>query len=121
MNEMRKYPRVPFREGVHFHIQNLDQPLEEPFRMSGGCLAYDLSEGGIRCWVDEFIPLNTEITVDFYLDPTLPVAVTGRVVWVQKVPHSESYQIGLEFKDTSGYTLSRECLRDYALGKGESF
>jgi len=102
--EKRKFKRVRFTEPVSFH-------LKEPHNF-GGCLARNLSEGGIQLNFNEFVPLDTEMTLQLKLDfPSKVVDVTGRVTWLQRVPHSDRYAVGLQF--TKAEPLSYEKIRRY--------
>lgn len=81
-------------------------------REFGSTLSCDISEDGLRLNFDRFIPNNT----DFLLQMNLPSATkvinaVAKVVWAQRVPHSDRYQLGLKFQeiqdkqrmDISGY------------------
>ena len=85
----RQYPRFPFRESVAY--QTGDAP-------SSGSLAGDISEGGVRLTVNEFIPLNTVISLNIRLsDPARVVPAQGRVVWVREDPDGERFDVGIQF------------------------
>ncbi len=91
--ERRQFPRFDFREAVEYKIDST--------RHSGGCLAQDISEGGLKVNVSDFVPLGTEINVKVYLGPSpisRAVDAVAEVVWVQRVPFSDRYWLGLEFK-----------------------
>ncbi|MBM3248830.1 MAG: PilZ domain-containing protein [Candidatus Omnitrophica bacterium] len=69
-------------------------------REFGSALACDISEGGLRLNFNKFIPSNT----DFLLQLNLPSAAkvinaVGKVMWAQRIPHSERYQLGISFKE----------------------
>ncbi len=87
--EKRVEPRVSFDESVQFQFK-------DPQKF-GGCLACDISESGIRVYVNDFIPLNTELMLQMQLPSKNMVDCVGRVVWVTEVPYSSRYQAGLEF------------------------
>ena len=91
MDEKRKYRRVSFREPVLYRALN---SLQET-----GCLGYDIGGGGVRCRVNDFIPLGQELNLMLHLKNAQVVELTGRVVWIKKNAHSESYQTGLKFLD----------------------
>ncbi len=90
MDERRKFPRTAFREAVRYGFEG---------NRFGGWLGCDLSEGGIRLHVNGFVPLKTEIKLTFSLGTRHVPDLRGRVVWVQKVPCSEGYQLGVEFNN----------------------
>ena len=102
--EKRRYRRIRFSEPVSFH-------LKDPHNF-GGCLARDLSEGGIQLNFNEFVPLNSEIVLQLQLS-RLPkvVDVTGRVVWLQRVPYSDRYAVGLQFEKSE--SLSSQEIRQF--------
>jgi Tfp pilus assembly protein PilZ len=106
--EKRKATRVKFQEALDFHWKNT--PL------MGGCLACDLSEGGIRINFNEFVPLDTEIELTIKLkDQATVITLLGKVVWVKQVPFSDRYQIGLEFagNDLDSATESSQEIHQY--------
>ncbi len=85
----RQHPRFPFRESVAY--QTGGSP-------SCGSLAGDISEGGLRLTVREFIPLNTIISLNIRLsDPVRVVPARGRVVWVMEDFDGERFDVGIEF------------------------
>lgn len=89
-NDKRAFKRVRLSEPVRFEFRN---PAHY-----GGCLSADISEGGVRLRVNEFIALGEEISVNIQLSPKKMVEGVGKVVWVQKMPYADQYQIGLEFE-----------------------
>ncbi len=104
--EQRKSPRISFRESVSFH------QMKDPRRF-GGCLSLDLSEGGIRVYFDQFLPIGSLLNVQLQLGDKHIVDLTGRVAWVVQVPHSERYQLGLEFIEPGPVADARSQLRNY--------
>ena len=82
--------RIKFQEALEFQWKNTS--------IMGGCLACDLSEGGIRINFNEFVPLETEIELTLRLkDQADVIMLLGKVVWVKQVPFSDRFQLGLEF------------------------
>ncbi len=88
--EKRRNQRVRFQEAVDFQIKDTPHVA--------GSLACDLSEGGIKINLNDFVPLNTEIdlTLFFNKEPNI-ITLSGKVVWIRQIPFSERYQLGLEF------------------------
>ena len=105
MINKRQFRRINFREAVEFQIPGSSKWV--------GCLSHDLSEGGIRIRIPDFIPPKTEIMMNFALDRNKVVSATGRVIWVQRVPHGESYQLGLEFLDKGSNYFGKKRIRHY--------
>ncbi|MFH1655517.1 MAG: PilZ domain-containing protein [Candidatus Omnitrophota bacterium] len=66
----------------------------------GSTSSCDISEGGLRLNFEKFIPNNTEFLLQMNL-PTMPKIVNalGKVVWANRIPHSDRYQLGLKFVD----------------------
>ena len=87
-------------ERRHFHRFHRAEPvrfqLKDPSQF-GGCLSCDLSEGGIRLRLNDFIPLNTELSLQIQLADEPIVGCVCRVAWVEKSRFGDHYQAGLEF------------------------
>lgn len=105
MEERRQFKRVSFRAPIQY------QQVESPLGI--GSVAFDLSEGGIRFYAEDFIPLNAQVLCELRLNPEQSVGLTGIVAWIQKVPHSESYHVGLQFMPTSLSLESKSVLGEY--------
>lgn len=104
VQERRKFKRKEFREPVQFQFADPAQ--------FGGSLAYDLSEGGIKMNFNDFVPLDTKIGLQVRLDSQKVIDCIGHVVWVQKYPHMECYQAGLEF-DVMDPAISRTEIHEF--------
>ena len=104
--EQRKTTRVAFKEAIGYEVRGLD--------LSGGTLACDLSETGLRMILDRFIPLNTEIKFKLrFGSNSRMIEVLGKVVWVQRVPFSERYQVGIKFVGTNSYPQVKSRIHQY--------
>ncbi len=90
--EKRRFARVSFREPVQFKAAK--------DTVFSGSLAYDISEEGLRFQTDNFIPLNESLMLELKLDIEKSLSLHGKVIWVQMVPHSDRYQIGVKFDDS---------------------
>ena len=89
MANQRQYPRFPFRQAVGYQMG------EAP---SSGSLSGDISEGGLRLTVSEFIPLHTIVRLNIRLtDPVRVVPAKGKVVWVREDPQAERFDVGIAF------------------------
>lgn len=109
----------PEVEKRRFKRARLDTALRYRFKQSnefGSTLTYDISEGGAKFIFDKFVPLNTDFVLEFALGNfSGMVNAVGKVVWAKRVPYSERYQLGVEFreiqqqhkKDISDYVKSR--------------
>lgn len=90
--DSRRYKRVPFKRGVRVCHQSRG--------VFEGNLAQDISQGGVRVFTSDFIPILTVVTVLVQLkDKTSVLEFQAKVVWVRYNPLSENYQLGLEFMD----------------------
>ena len=99
LEEKRKTERIRFQEALEFQWKNT--PIQ------GGCLACDLSEGGIKINFNEFVPLNSEIELTLRLKGQPDVLMLlGRVAWVKQVPFSDRYQLGLEFSGSDPNSIA---------------
>ena len=65
-------------------------------------LTKDLGAGGLRC----LSPSKRTVPSPVSLEITLglgekPLTLRARIVWVEVVPHSEQFYLGLDFRDLS--------------------
>jgi hypothetical protein len=98
MEDKRRFTRIPFKEAIQYRTPGQSE--------AEACIACDLSEVGIRLNSFRFIPLRERMALTVQLDQEAPITVQGHVIWVQRVPHSEFYQVGLAFDpDTNDETL----------------
>lgn len=88
--EKRKFYRVKFTNTVSFSNLN-----ELNF---GGCIGCDLSEGGIRLNIFHFIPVETELSLQIEFSKDNVLHCRGRVKWVEVLPMTECFRIGIEFE-----------------------
>ena len=89
--EKRNFLRLKFTNIVSFYNLN-----ELDF---GGCSGCDLSEGGIRLNVFQFIPVETELSLQIEFSKDNVLHCTGRVKWVEVVPIAERFRIGIKFEN----------------------
>jgi len=109
--EKRQFKRAVFREAVQYQAREASD--------YGGCLAHDVSEGGIRINSNDFIPLDTEVSLSIRLHSDHVAELAARVVWIQKLPYAERYQVGLEFVHGSSNMESKEDIRNYIQSQQE--
>lgn len=69
-------------------------------------LTHDLSESGLSFTTNDFIPVDTQLFIAI-LPKEEPWRAGSRVVWVQKVPFGDRYNIGLKFTDLNAYNQAR--------------
>ena len=65
-----------------------------------GAIARDISNGGIRLVVNEFLSIFTRLVVEISIPSTpKPVRAISKVVWIRKRPYGEQYEVGMQFVD----------------------
>ena len=99
-HERRRHKRLKFSESVQFQHRDPSQ--------YGGCLSKDISEGGIRLNFSDFVPIDTELVLSVNLAKDKMIDCMGRVVWVERVPFSEQYHVGIEFTESDSLFDSRQ-------------
>ena len=70
----------------------------------------DISEGGMRLLSNEFLRPKTKVFLEMvvlgrFVDPL------ARVVWSQRIPHFDNYQIGVEFIEID--ETEKEGIKEY--------
>ena len=109
MSEQRKYSRVPFRQAL-----GVEAGKFEEFQ---GSIGFDLSAGGVRIRSEEFMSVGTPIRIRFKLENDELIVLRGKVVWIQKEPHGEYYQMGVEFYQEPTNDFRRRRVQDYIENK----
>lgn len=90
--EQRRFPRVALNSEVKFQIRQSNK--------FGLTCCRDISEGGVRILTEEFIPLGTTMKLEIILKNALKcIDAIAEVVWLQRMLHSERYQMGLRFRE----------------------
>ena len=68
----------------------------------------DISRGGVGFISNKFIPINTKMAIEIALTPASePVITLGKVKWIQQLPSSERYRVGIVFSEISVDSESR--------------
>jgi len=106
-NESEKRNFLRFRLAQPVRVQ-----FKDPAQFSGS-LSCDLSEGGVRLQMNDFIPLGTELTLTIQLEDDRIVECPCRVVWVQKNRFADRYQAGLEFVETDSMPDSQRRIHTF--------
>jgi len=92
--EKRKYQRFDSRIPVQYKRMQTNTAV---FR---GGLMKDISEGGARMSVYEFLSRDLKLLVEAsLLTGVSPIRGTCRVAWVRKSAFGEQYDIGVKFDD----------------------
>ncbi|MEW6170077.1 MAG: PilZ domain-containing protein [Candidatus Omnitrophota bacterium] len=90
--ERRKYKRFNVSFPIHFRLKTTNK--------YGNTLSCNISGGGIRMMLENFVPPKTDFMIEFTIVDFLQIiSAVGRVVWTKKIPHSERYELGIEFKE----------------------
>ncbi len=88
--ERRACPRIPTYHPISFQTSGTWQRVET--------LLKDLAVNGLRCVSPSAIPVWTEVEIELRLAAGHPpVRVRGQTVWVRAIPHSDQFDLGIEF------------------------
>ena len=94
VKERRRHPRVNARLPLQY------KDIQRPIEAYSGTLSRDVSEGGVRFLSNEFLSVFTRLLLEVSI-PSLsrPVKAISKVAWIQKVPRSNQYNVGVQFMD----------------------
>ncbi|MDP3143512.1 MAG: PilZ domain-containing protein [Candidatus Omnitrophota bacterium] len=99
MQERRKFVRIWESSQISYQIM--------PNMKAGDYLTRDLSQGGLRFFVHEFIPLNTLLKIRINLEKKyFAIEAVVKIVWIKEIPMSERFEIGVEFVNIPAETSS---------------
>ncbi|MBD3264793.1 MAG: hypothetical protein GF375_06800 [Candidatus Omnitrophica bacterium] len=88
--ERRRFVRVPLHARISYRV--LPKTKVKRF------LTRDISRGGVRFYVDEFIPKGNLLEVTLKLEGvSLIFEACVRVQWIAEQTRSERYEVGAEF------------------------
>jgi len=94
VKERRRSPRINARLPIQF------KDIQRPIETYTGTLTKDVSEIGARFISSDFLSIFTrlllEVTVPSF---SRPVKAISKVAWIQKVPRSNQYSVGVQFMD----------------------
>jgi len=104
MKERRRFVRIPGNLRIFYKLTHNIK--------TGESITEDISEGGSRFFVNEFIPKNNFLTIWITLEKTyFSFEVFGRVAWIRECPHTERHEVGVEFMNIP--KEAAEALIDY--------
>ncbi len=103
--ENRVFSRIPFKQPVQYQSLRYEDIV--------GCVASDLSEGGLRVNINHFVPMNTPLAIQIQLDDLKKVECLARVVWISKMRYSDRYIAGLEFDPESIIAQTKHKLHQF--------
>ena len=89
MENKRGYKRFHCAEAVEYGDSSYN---------AQGSLSSDISLGGIRLTVHQFVPIGAPLKMQINFSHLMRIIhVEGRVVWFKEISYGDSYQIGIEF------------------------
>ncbi len=92
MDDRRKYVRIPDNSQFSYEIISAQK--------IGKSATSDISQGGMRFEVNQFIPKGTNLKVKLTLSQIFfTFEVIVKVMWVRQLPYGEEYEVGVEFLD----------------------
>ena len=104
MQERRRYVRIPENSQISYEVIPSEKTKEHSTK--------DLSQGGIRFFLQEFIPRDTHLKIKLNLRKTLfNLEALVRIAWISQVPHTQNYEAGVEFLNIPPKAV--EYLKDY--------
>ena len=90
MQERRRFIRVPDNSQISYEV--ISRPK------IGDFFTKDISQGGIRFFVHEFIPKNALLKIRLTLKKlSFSFEAVVKLVWIREDPHSDRHEIGVEF------------------------
>lgn len=90
MQERRRFIRVPDDSQISYEVI--------PHPNVGNFFAKDVSQGGIRFFVHEFIPKDSLLKIRLTLKKvSFSFEAIVKLVWVRKDSRTDRYEVGVEF------------------------
>lgn len=94
MVERRRFVRIPEDLPISYEVY--------PIIKTEKFLTRNISQGGICFFVHKFIPKDSTLKIKLTLSKiSFYFEAIARLAWIKKVPHSERYEIGVEFINIS--------------------
>ena len=94
VKEKRSCPRINARLPLQF------KDIQRPIEVYAGSLTKDISEGGVRFTSSEFLSIFTRLLLEVSVPSfSRPIKAISKVAWIQKMPRSTQYDVGLQFMD----------------------
>ena len=90
MLERRKFIRIPENSQISYEILSELKAMDYIIK--------DISQGGVRFFVHEFIPRNSILKIKLTLaKTTFYFEALAKLVWIKEDALSERYEVGVEF------------------------
>lgn len=100
MEECRKYVRLSEKAQISYSVV--------PVRGSKQYMTSDVSQGGIRFFVHDFIPKGSHLKIRMdFSRANVTIEAMVRLVWIRKAPNSDRHEIGVNFIDISSKAADR--------------
>jgi c-di-GMP-binding flagellar brake protein YcgR len=94
IKEKRSCPRINARLPIQF------KDIQRPIETYTGSLTKDISEGGVRLTSSDFLSIFTRLLLEISVPSfSRPIKAITKVAWIQKIPRSSQYNVGLQFMD----------------------
>ena len=92
MEERRRYLRIPAHMQILYEVLHTAAMKEQSTK--------DISQGGIRFMVHEFIPKNSQMKVRLTLSRTsFTFEAIVQAIWISEMPYGQAYEVGVKFID----------------------
>ena len=103
--ERRHHARIRFDAAVEMNRNDWSESI--------GSLAADISEGGLRLKVAEYLQPGMEMTLTILMENRYLMELPARVVWSEKERYTDRYQAGVEFLEADATQFARRKIHDY--------
>lgn len=105
-HDKRAYLRTKLSEPVQYQLSETG--------LENGSVCADISEGGLRIKLNNFIPVGKNIRLQIHLPQGHSVECIGKVVWIKQERYSERFQAGISFENPEyKYGEGRHQVRNY--------
>ena len=100
VQERRRFPRIGCMLPVRLYPRDNSKVIET--------LTKDLGQGGLRCLSPSARTVSSLVSLEITLGPgEKPLSFHARIVWVEMVPNSRQFYLGLAFHDLSDDATER--------------
>jgi Tfp pilus assembly protein PilZ len=94
VKEKRGNSRINARLPLQF------KDIQRPIETYSGSITKDISSGGLRFASSEFVSIFTRLLLEVSVPSfSRPIKAISKVAWIQKMPRSNQYDVGLQFMD----------------------
>ncbi|MCX5699702.1 MAG: PilZ domain-containing protein [Candidatus Omnitrophica bacterium] len=92
MIERRRCVRIPESLSIVYEVV--------PGQTRKEYITKDISQGGMRFLINEFISKDSRLRIKISFHETLfSLEIWVKCAWIRKIPYSDRYEIGVEFVD----------------------